>query len=169
MRPADIFVYVFLPPFLFDLAVRIDFFMLKKRSIDILFMAFVMVASITMLLIPFLLYALDLQVSGGGGGEERGKGLADIPAGREQKGGHTANVRRSATLFSASPPTLHTFPLPLPPPPIHMQSSGWTARNVALFGACIASTDAAAVSAILSSGEGGGGGPKAVHPHSQPQ
>ena len=64
MRPADIFVYVFLPPFLFDLAVRIDFFMLKKRSIDILFMAFVMVASITMLLIPFLLYALDLQVGG---------------------------------------------------------------------------------------------------------
>ena len=74
MRPADIFVYVFLPPFLFDLAVRIDFFMLKKRSIDILFMAFVMVASITMLLIPFLLYALDLQVSGGGGGG-KGKGI----------------------------------------------------------------------------------------------
>ena len=64
MRPADIFVYVFLPPFLLDLAVRIDYFMLKKRAIDILFMAFVMVASITMLLIPFLLYALDLQSSG---------------------------------------------------------------------------------------------------------
>lgn len=30
MRPADIFVYVFLPPFLLDLSVRIDFFMLKK-------------------------------------------------------------------------------------------------------------------------------------------
>lgn len=30
MRPADIFVFVFLPPFLLDLAVRIDFFMLKK-------------------------------------------------------------------------------------------------------------------------------------------
>ena len=30
MRPADIFVYVFLPPFLLDLAVRLDFFMLKK-------------------------------------------------------------------------------------------------------------------------------------------
>ena len=95
MRPADIFVYVFLPPFLLDLAVRIDFFMLKKRAVDILFMAFVMVACITMLLIPFLLYGLDLQ------------------------------------------------------------SSGWTASNVALFGACIASTDAAAVSAILSSGMDG--------------
>lgn len=30
MRPADIFVFVFLPPFLVDLAVRIDYFMLKK-------------------------------------------------------------------------------------------------------------------------------------------
>ncbi len=30
MRPADIFVYVFLPPFLLDAAVRADFFMLKK-------------------------------------------------------------------------------------------------------------------------------------------
>ena len=30
MRPADIFVFVFLPPFLLDVAVRIDFFMLKK-------------------------------------------------------------------------------------------------------------------------------------------
>ena len=30
MRPADIFVYVFLPPFLLDLSVRIDYFMFKK-------------------------------------------------------------------------------------------------------------------------------------------
>jgi hypothetical protein len=30
MRPADIFVFVFLPPFLLDLAVRIDWYMLKK-------------------------------------------------------------------------------------------------------------------------------------------
>ena len=78
---------------LLDVAVRIDFFMLKKRAVDVLFMAFVMVAASTMLLIPFLLYGLDLQ------------------------------------------------------------ASGWSASNVALFGACIASTDAAAVSAILSSGD----------------
>lgn len=30
MRPSDIFVFVFLPPFLLDLSVRIDFFVLKK-------------------------------------------------------------------------------------------------------------------------------------------
>jgi hypothetical protein len=30
MRPADIFVFVFLPPFLLDSAVRLDFFMFKK-------------------------------------------------------------------------------------------------------------------------------------------
>lgn len=30
MRPSDIFVYVFFPPFLLDLASRLDFYMLKK-------------------------------------------------------------------------------------------------------------------------------------------
>ena len=33
MRPADIFVFVFLPPFLYDLSSRIDFYMLKKVSV----------------------------------------------------------------------------------------------------------------------------------------
>ena len=55
----------------------------------------------------------------------------------------------------------HTL-LPPVPPSLPVQSSGWTASNVALFGACIASTDAAAVSAILSSGEGGGEAPEGV-------
>ncbi len=32
MRPADVFVFVFLPPFLLDLSVRIDYFMLNKAS-----------------------------------------------------------------------------------------------------------------------------------------
>lgn len=30
MRPSDIFVYVFFPPFLLDLSTRLDFYMLKK-------------------------------------------------------------------------------------------------------------------------------------------
>lgn len=34
MRPSDIFVYVFFPPFLLDLASRIDFYMLKKVRCD---------------------------------------------------------------------------------------------------------------------------------------
>ncbi|GIM04957.1 hypothetical protein Vretimale_9399, partial [Volvox reticuliferus] len=64
MRPADIFVFVFLPPFLLDLSVRIDFFMLKKVAFNIAFMAFFMVAASALLLIPFMLYALDLKSSG---------------------------------------------------------------------------------------------------------
>ncbi|KAL6750873.1 Sodium/hydrogen exchanger family-domain-containing protein [Haematococcus lacustris] len=92
MRPADIFVFVFLPPFLLDLAVRIDFFKLKKMIVNVLFMAFVMVISTCLLLVPFMLYGLDLA------------------------------------------------------------ASGWTATYVALFGAAIASTDAAAVCAVLNAG-----------------
>ena len=30
VEPADIFLYVFLPPLLFDASVRIDYFMFKK-------------------------------------------------------------------------------------------------------------------------------------------
>lgn len=63
-----------------------------QRIINILFMAFVMVTVSTLVLIPFMLYVLDLQ------------------------------------------------------------STGWTAGYVALFGAMIASTDAAAVSAGLNAG-----------------
>ncbi|MEW5302839.1 MAG: hypothetical protein WDW36_005582 [Sanguina aurantia] len=94
MRPSDIFVYVFFPPFLLDLASRIDFYMLKKTMVSVLMMAFVMVVASALLLIPLMLYGLDLQ------------------------------------------------------------SRGWTAAHVALFGAMIASTDAASVSAALRSGGG---------------
>ena len=92
MKPPDIFVYIFLPPFLFDAAIKIDFFMLKKRAADIIVLAFVMVVASCLILIPLLLDALNLK------------------------------------------------------------AEGWTATEVALFGACIASTDAASVAAVLSSG-----------------
>ena len=62
---------------------------------NILVMAFVMVVVCTLLLVPFMLYALDLQ------------------------------------------------------------ANGWTAGYVALFGAAIASTDAASVSAVLRCAAGG--------------
>lgn len=61
MRPADIFVFVFLPPFLLDLAVRIDFYMLKKNIVNIMFMAFTMVIFTCLVLVPFMLYGLDLK------------------------------------------------------------------------------------------------------------
>ncbi|KAG2448639.1 hypothetical protein HYH02_006526 [Chlamydomonas schloesseri] len=64
MRPADIFVFVFLPPFLLDLSVRVDYFLLKKVAFNVAFMAFVMVIMSCLMLIPFMLYALDLQASG---------------------------------------------------------------------------------------------------------
>ncbi|KAG1661624.1 hypothetical protein FOA52_002854 [Chlamydomonas sp. UWO 241] len=92
MRPADIFVYIFLPPFLLDLAVRINWYVLKRMLIGVLFMAFVMVISACILFIPFMLDALGLK------------------------------------------------------------ASGWTAIDAALFGATIASTDAAAVASCLHAG-----------------
>eukprot|EP00798_Chlamydomonas_sp_ICE-L_P011080 gene11080-18689_t len=94
MRPADIFVYVFLPPFLLDLSVRIDYYLFKKVLVNILYMAFVMVIVSTLVFIPFMLYGLNLE------------------------------------------------------------ATGWTASYVALFGAVIGSTDAAAVSAALNAGGG---------------
>jgi hypothetical protein len=63
--------------------------------LNILFMAFFMVAASALILIPFMLYGLDLR------------------------------------------------------------SSGWTAGHVAMFGAIIASTDAASVSAVLRAGAWG--------------
>eukprot|EP00955_Chlamydomonas_euryale_P047109 353590-Chlamydomonas_euryale.AAC.4 len=92
MRPADIFVYIFLPPFLLDVSVRIDFYVLKRMLVAVIFMAFIMVISACILFIPFMLDALNLK------------------------------------------------------------ASGWTSADAALFGATIASTDAAAVASCLNSG-----------------
>ena len=35
MRPSDIFVYIFLPPFLLDAAVRLDFYKLKRMMVGV--------------------------------------------------------------------------------------------------------------------------------------
>lgn len=58
ITPAEVFVYIFLPPLILDSACRMDFFLLKRVGWNVMFMAFVMVIGSALLLIPFMLYAL---------------------------------------------------------------------------------------------------------------
>ncbi len=91
-----------------------------QRAVDIIFMAFVMVSASTMVRqwkIRSILKCLHISLPS----------LSHCPA--------TTQILIPFMLYG-----------------LDMRSSGWTAANVALFGACIASTDAAAVSAVLSAG-----------------
>ncbi|BDA42347.1 probable Na(+)/H(+) antiporter NhaH at N-terminal half [Coccomyxa sp. Obi] len=64
IEPYELFLYVFLPPLLLDAAVRIDFFLFKKAWVKILTLAFLVVIGSCGLLIPIMLYMLDLRSDG---------------------------------------------------------------------------------------------------------
>ncbi|CAL5219904.1 g1831 [Coccomyxa viridis] len=64
IEPYELFLYVFLPPLLLDAAVRIDFFLFKRAWVKILTLAFLVVGGSCGLLIPIMLYVLDLRSEG---------------------------------------------------------------------------------------------------------
>ncbi|EIE21844.1 hypothetical protein COCSUDRAFT_56295 [Coccomyxa subellipsoidea C-169] len=61
VEPADIFLYVFLPPILFDAAVRIDYYVFKKMIVHVISFAFLVVIASTAMFVPILLYVLGLK------------------------------------------------------------------------------------------------------------
>ncbi|KAG1668999.1 hypothetical protein FOA52_000592 [Chlamydomonas sp. UWO 241] len=118
MRPADIFVYAFLPPFLLDAAVRINWYVLKRTLIGVLFIAFVMAISAGTPFIP-----IDTR--------------------------SIIGVLFMAFVMVISACILF---IPFMLDALGLKASGWTAIDAALFGATIASTDAAAVASCLHAG-----------------
>ncbi|KAK9828685.1 hypothetical protein WJX72_001519 [[Myrmecia] bisecta] len=64
ITPADLFLYVFLPPMLLDSAVRIDFYIFNKMLLHVLSFAFLLVVASTAMLVPLLLYAFNLRAEG---------------------------------------------------------------------------------------------------------
>ncbi|DBA77107.1 hypothetical protein WJX77_005031 [Trebouxia sp. C0004] len=64
IEPADLFLYIFLPPMLVDSAVRIDFYIFRKMLGHVLTFAFLMVIASTALMTPILLYVFDLRHTG---------------------------------------------------------------------------------------------------------
>lgn len=60
IRPADVFLYVFLPPLLLDSAVRMDYFVFRKVMLQVLTFAFLVVIASTVLMVPVLLYVFRL-------------------------------------------------------------------------------------------------------------
>eukprot|EP00884_Botryococcus_braunii_P001577 jgi/Botrbrau1/1141/Bobra.0162s0032.1 len=64
IEPADIFLYVFLPPMLLDSAVRIEFFIFKKMLMHVVCFAFLIVMFSTAIYTPLLLYAFGLVGQG---------------------------------------------------------------------------------------------------------
>lgn len=64
MEPAELFLYVFLPPLLLDSAVRIDYFLFRKVMWHVLVFAFLMVAATLFSMIPYMLYVLGLAKEG---------------------------------------------------------------------------------------------------------
>ncbi|KAK9835845.1 hypothetical protein WJX74_009233 [Apatococcus lobatus] len=64
IEPADLFLYIFLPPMLLDAAVRIDYFLLKKVLPQVLAFAFLLVSASTVAMIPVLQYMFGLAGMG---------------------------------------------------------------------------------------------------------
>ncbi|KAL3155128.1 Son of sevenless 1, variant 2 [Trebouxia sp. C0009 RCD-2024] len=64
IQPADLFLYIFLPPMLVDAAVRIDYFIFRKMLYHVLVFAFLIVIASTALMTPILLYVFNLRSVG---------------------------------------------------------------------------------------------------------
>lgn len=63
-RPPELLLYGFLPPLLLDAALALDWFVFKKVSKHAITYAFLVVIGTTALMIPFLLYVLQLDKQG---------------------------------------------------------------------------------------------------------
>eukprot|EP00884_Botryococcus_braunii_P005640 jgi/Botrbrau1/15077/Bobra.0286s0006.2 len=61
IQPADLFLYIFLPPLLLDSAVRIDAYIFKKVRMMVMAFAVQLVLASTLAMIPIMLYGLNLR------------------------------------------------------------------------------------------------------------
>ncbi|KAK9789036.1 hypothetical protein WJX73_003859 [Symbiochloris irregularis] len=64
IQPYELFFYIFLPPLLFDAAVRIDFYLFKKVLVQVMTLAFLVVIGSVGLMMPIMLYIFNLHASG---------------------------------------------------------------------------------------------------------
>ncbi|KAK9819620.1 hypothetical protein WJX72_000338 [[Myrmecia] bisecta] len=64
IAPYELFFYIFLPPLLFDAAIRIDFFLFKQMVVQVITLAFLVVGGTCALLIPIMLYVFRLSTQG---------------------------------------------------------------------------------------------------------